>query len=492
MTDSTKTPPRALARKYRPSLFSEVFHQTSIIETMKNALSQNRLSHAYLFSGTRGTGKTSLARLFAKAINCTDRTDEMEPCNKCAVCQEMLKGSSLDFLEMDGASNRGIDDIRSLLETIAYKPSLFSKKIYLIDEVHMLTKEAFNALLKTLEEPPSHVVFFLATTERHKLPATIISRCQRFELGKIPPATIEKKLNLIMKDFDIDADKEALELIALHSEGSLRDAESILDQMLCTSDKKLTKEHVHSTLGLPEENLFFQIDYAIATNDLSFPFSLIDTMNNQGIHLSYFLSTLAQHYRSLCKQALALNQQTPLKKEPSLPTNINEALTLYSKNHLFDTLAIITKKLASFTDTTLTPMDIEVLLLEIIRSKEAQSNASLVQQLLLLKKEILTPQSSSTAKKVTPKASIQPKATPPLLQAAKPLPKKEPQVQPKPVTPPEALSPPKPLSPPKTLTPPKLPTPEETVDTNLSQKKVLHEQTLWFAAVELGGNLKKE
>ena len=491
--------PKALARKYRPSRFSEVFHQTSIVETMKNSLASSRLGHAYLFSGTRGTGKTSLARLFAKAINCEHRDENQEPCNQCPACQEMIKGGGLDFLEMDGASNRGIDDIRSLLETVSYKPSIFSKKIYLIDEVHMLTKEAFNALLKTLEEPPAHVIFFLATTERHKLPATIISRCQRFELGKIPPATIVKKLRRILEDFSTKANDDALELIATHSEGALRDAESILDQMLCLHPENLTKEGVQQALGLPEENLFFQIDAAINQNNLAFPFTLVKTLHSQGLHLSYFISSLASHYRTLCTHALTAKKETPIKPTP---TNIEEAVSLYDKDHLFDCLERVTKKLATFTDTTLTPMDIEVLVLELIRSKGAKTNTHLVEQLLLLKKAVLdapereptthSPSEPQVALKPTPSpasppkpvaATIQP-ATPITPKAETPAPANTPTPKPEPVkkAPPVQKTA---LTPPPTTALPQAPTPTGV-------KKVLQDQTLWFAAVELGGNLSKE
>lgn len=486
---------KALARKYRPSRFNEVFHQASIVETMKNALASSRLSHAYLFSGTRGTGKTSLARLFAKAINCTNRDENQEPCNQCPACQEMIKGGGLDFLEMDGASNRGIDDIRSLLETVAYKPSIFSKKIYLIDEVHMLTKEAFNALLKTLEEPPAHVIFFLATTERHKLPATIISRCQRFELGKIPPATIVKKLRLILQDFSTKADDAALELIATHSEGALRDAESILDQMLCLHPDHLTKEGVQQALGLPEENLFFQIDEAISQDNLAFPFTLVETLHAQGLHLSYFLSSLATHYRTLCTHALTANKMAP---PTGRPTNLDEAISLYDKDHLFDCLERVTKKLATFTDTTLTPMDIEVLVLELIRSKGVKNHTYLVQQLLLLKKAVLgTPDRPPIAYEQTPSHVVEKPVPPspspepaPIVATKKPAPLKT--ETPPPATPSE-LAPVKKAEPVQKVAlmpPPKTALPQAPTPTGV--KKVLQDQTLWFAAVELGGNLSKE
>src|SRR3984957_4201366 len=223
---------QVLARKYRPQSFQEVLGQEAIITTLKNAIKNNRLAHAYLFCGSRGTGKTTLARIFAKALNCQRPTEDLEPCNVCESCKEITSGSSLDVLEIDGASHRGIDDVRQINDTVGYSCASGKYKIYIIDEVHMLTKEAFNALLKTLEEPPPKVKFFFATTEPHKIPATILSRCQRFNLRRISPSLIVQKLQRIAQDVKAEIDPEALHLIANMADGALRDAESLLDQVL--------------------------------------------------------------------------------------------------------------------------------------------------------------------------------------------------------------------------------------------------------------------
>lgn len=215
---------QVLARKFRPKFFSEVIGQEAVITTLRHALAQKRLAQAYLFCGCRGTGKTTLARLFAKALNCTQLKDG-EPCNHCSSCIDIAAGHSLDVLEIDGASHRGIEDIRQINESVHFSPTSGRYKIYLIDEVHMLTKEAFNALLKTLEEPPEHVKFFFATTEPHKVPATILSRCQRFNLMRLSEEQIIKSLQTIADQLSIEVQEpQALELVARLAEGSLRDA----------------------------------------------------------------------------------------------------------------------------------------------------------------------------------------------------------------------------------------------------------------------------
>ena len=229
---------QTFTRKYRPQKFQEVVGQEAIVTTLKNAIRLKRSAHAYLFSGSRGVGKTTLARLFAKALNCQNLDGQIEPCNECVSCKEIASSRSMDVIEIDGASNRGIDDMRQINETITYAPAR-GYKIYIIDEVHMLTKEAFNALLKTLEEPPPAVKFFFATTEAHKVLPTIISRCQRFDLTQISHESIVTKLQAIAKESSREVEEEAMHLIARFSEGSLRDAESFLDQIFCFEEGPL-------------------------------------------------------------------------------------------------------------------------------------------------------------------------------------------------------------------------------------------------------------
>ena len=220
-----------LARKWRPQVFEEVIGQRHITQTLQNAISQKRVAHAFLFAGARGVGKTSTARILAKALNC-ETGPKINPCNQCANCQEITNGSSMDVIEIDGASNRGIDEIRELRENVRYTPAKSHYKIYIIDEVHMLTKEAFNALLKTLEEPPPHIVFVIATTEPHKIPATILSRCQRYDFKRISVKEVMESLKRIVAEEGIQISQRGLISISQESEGSLRDAQSLLDQVI--------------------------------------------------------------------------------------------------------------------------------------------------------------------------------------------------------------------------------------------------------------------
>jgi DNA polymerase-3 subunit gamma/tau len=293
-----------IARKFRPRSFAFLLGQEPIVTTLKNALKSSRLGHAYLFCGSRGTGKTTLARLLAKAVNCHALSPEGEPCNQCTSCREIAGGQSLDVLEIDAASNRGIDDIRQINETIVYAASSGRYKIYIIDEVHMLTKEAFNALLKTLEEPPDNVKFFFATTEPHKIPATILSRCQRFDLHRIGPDLIVQKLAMICQELGVESEKEALKLIAHTAEGGLRDAESLLDQMICYGEGKLSYERVFAALGLIPRATYFRLDEATYKRDLPFAFILAKEVFDSGCELPTFLDGLTHHIRTLLLRKL--------------------------------------------------------------------------------------------------------------------------------------------------------------------------------------------
>ena len=241
----------ALYRKFRPLNFSEMVGQEHIVRTLKNQIMANRVGHAYLFNGSRGTGKTSAAKILARAINCLNPKDG-EPCNECEICKGALSGSLTDIVEMDAASNNSVEDIRSIREEVNFLPTKAKYRVYIIDEVHMLSTGAFNALLKTLEEPPEHVKFILATTEPQKLPATILSRCQRFDFKKIPNEDIIKRLELICKESDIDITEEALNIIAVLSEGAMRDALSILERCIQDGKNKIDEDKIKDLVGIPK------------------------------------------------------------------------------------------------------------------------------------------------------------------------------------------------------------------------------------------------
>ena len=249
---------RVLSRKWRPKIFEEIIGQSHITNTLKNAISLKRVAHGYLFFGPRGVGKTTCARILSKALNCLNLQDS-NPCNSCNNCQQILDGSSLDVLEIDGASNRGIDEIRELREAVKYPPSSGSYRIYIIDEVHMLTQQAFNALLKTLEEPPSHVKFIMATTEVNKVPQTILSRTMRFNFHRINSSLIMEHLSYILNQEKVDYDNDAIKLIAKKADGSLRDSLSFLDQIISYSDSKIELTIVKQVLGIIEESVYLDL-----------------------------------------------------------------------------------------------------------------------------------------------------------------------------------------------------------------------------------------
>lgn len=281
----------ALYRKYRPENFDQVIGQEQVVKVLKNAVKENLISHAYLFSGPRGTGKTSVARILAKSVNCEKRTD-YNPCGKCLSCINARDGKTMDLLEIDAASNRGIDEIRDLREKIKFAPSENRFKVFIIDEVHMLTKEAFNALLKTLEEPPGHAIFVLATTEIHKVPNTIISRCQRHDFRRIKMTEIVSQIMDIAKKEKIKIDDEALEIIAEASEGGLRDAISLLDQIASVGLSEITGETVEEILGLAPHKIVFDFVAALLHSETTKALSVLEGLQRSGADVVVFAKSI--------------------------------------------------------------------------------------------------------------------------------------------------------------------------------------------------------
>ena len=287
-----------LARKWRPQKFEDVVNQKHVVLTLQNALRTKRLANAYLFAGPRGIGKTTIARILAKSINCQDGPGD-NPCNKCDSCVDITEGRSLDVLEIDGASNRGIDEVRNLRESLKYAPNPGKYKIYIIDEVHMLTTEAFNALLKTLEEPPPRVMFMFATTEPHKVPATIISRCQRFDFKRISINEIIQQLKLICAQEQVEIDDDSLHLIARKAEGSMRDSQSLLDQAISFCGNKIESKDIIDILGVIDWQIFFTFTDYIIQKNLKSGFQLVEDVFYNGYDLIEFLAGLNEHFRNI-------------------------------------------------------------------------------------------------------------------------------------------------------------------------------------------------
>jgi len=287
---------QALYRKYRPRCFGDVAGQEHITETLRRQIVGDRLSHAYLFVGTRGTGKTTCAKILSRAVNCMDPV-EGEPCNKCMFCVGIEEGSILDVLELDAASNNSVDNVRELRDEAIYSPAVVKKRVYIVDEVHMLSLSAFNALLKILEEPPEHILFVLATTELHKVPATIQGRCQKFSFKRLPPAVISKRLDSIASKEGLTLTEEASVKLAMLADGSMRDGISLLDQ--CISGDTVDIERIRSTLGLAGQQELSQLVAAVADNDTVSALNLLDDLYNDGRDMASLLNEMTSIFRDL-------------------------------------------------------------------------------------------------------------------------------------------------------------------------------------------------
>ncbi len=287
-----------LARKWRPQSFGEVIDQGPVVQALQNAVRYGRVAHAFLFAGARGVGKTSVARILAKALDCEKGPTET-PCNQCSICREITNGSAVDIYEIDGASNRGIDEIRELRENVRYLPAKCRYKIYIIDEVHMLTQEAFNALLKTLEEPPAHVIFIFATTEPHKIPITILSRCQRYDFKRLSLQAMTDHLKAIVEQEGINLSEGCLRFIAREAEGSMRDALSLLDRIISYGEEEVTDEGIASIFGLTDHRLIMEITRALFEHDLETTLRIIDRVYAQGHDIKRFYGDLVETIRNL-------------------------------------------------------------------------------------------------------------------------------------------------------------------------------------------------
>jgi DNA polymerase-3 subunit gamma/tau len=322
-----------LARRYRPQSFSDLVGQEPVARALANALTGNRVAHAYLFTGARGVGKTSMARILAKSLNCINGPTA-KPCNVCEICLSIATGEDVDVLEIDGASNNGVDDVRDIRSNVQYRPQRARFKIYIIDEVHMLSKGAFNALLKTLEEPPAHVKFIFATTEIEKVPITILSRCQRFDFAGIALPRIVERLQDIVNREGVQADAEALEIVARRASGSLRDAQSLLDQLLAFGGDKLTADQVHRLLGTAGDERILGLADAILGGDTSKMLDLLDDACVSGLQLGELIDQLIAYWRDL----MVVHCGGTEGRDLSVPARHHETLRAHSRSISLDAI----------------------------------------------------------------------------------------------------------------------------------------------------------
>ena len=342
---------QVLYRKYRPKVFSDVYGQEHVTSTLLNEIKENRISHAYLFTGSRGTGKTSCAKILAKAVNCENSVNG-EPCNECEVCRGLDSGSIYDVVEIDAASNNGVDNIRDLREEANYTPSRGRYRVYIIDEVHMLSTGAFNALLKTLEEPPSHAIFILATTEIHQIPATILSRCLRFDFRLVPNVVIAKRIRFIFDDIGVRYEKEAVDLIANAGAGSVRDALSIADMCVSYCNFNVTYNGVLEVLGTLDPQKLQNFAKSIADGDTNKALHMVAEFCDSGKNISL----LAQDVATLFRNVLYIKNCTDAKNLLALPEsifeNLSEMANVYSSEKCMSIMRIMSKLEGEFRYST--------------------------------------------------------------------------------------------------------------------------------------------
>ncbi|MBN2461191.1 MAG: DNA polymerase III subunit gamma/tau [Candidatus Cloacimonetes bacterium] len=367
-----------LARKYRPQTFDEVYAQDHITQILKNTIEMKRIAHAYLFTGPRGVGKTSLARIYAKSLNCLQEGPRIDPCNQCQNCQEITRGVSADVIEIDGASNTGVDDIRDLQKELMYSATNSQYKIYIIDEVHMLSKYAFNALLKTLEEPPENVIFIFATTEPHKVLPTIISRCQRYDFRRIPITSIMDRLNYICKAEHITAADEALFLIAKKAEGSMRDALSLMDQLLAFGRDSISQKDVLAIFGIVGNDMYAEIMNTIIRKDAAAILNLLHETIDKGNDLQEFINGLLDYIRYLLLLKLKIEKPDISQVDKEIMKAINQD---FSENDLLYLMSLLVKTKADIRSSSNPLMIAELAFVKLTRLSEIYSIDDLITRL---------------------------------------------------------------------------------------------------------------
>lgn len=357
------------ARKYRPQTFETVVGQRSITSTLKNAIKSNHLAQAFLFCGSRGVGKTTTARILAKTINCSNRSEVTEACDQCESCVSFNNGTSLNVLELDAASNNSVEDIRNLIDQVRIPPQLGNYKVYIIDEVHMLSNQAFNAFLKTLEEPPKHAIFILATTEKHKIIPTILSRCQIFDFSRIRVKDIADHLSHISVKEGITADPEALHLIAMKADGALRDALSIFDQIVTFSGATISYKSVLDNLSILDYEYYFKIVDAAEKQDVSQTLMILNDVYDRGFDAYNFLMGLAEHYRNLMVSKDPRTVQL-MELPESVQQRFVEQAKLVEIDRIYRALTLFSEVDAQYKTSKNQRLLIEVMLLQLCSLKQ--------------------------------------------------------------------------------------------------------------------------
>jgi DNA polymerase-3 subunit gamma/tau len=394
------------ARKYRPMTFGEMIGQKHVVQTLMNAVKNNRVAQAYIFSGMRGVGKTTMARILAKALNC-QHGPTPDPCNKCEFCREINEDRSVDVLEIDGASNRGIDEVRTLREGVKYKPIHSRYKVIIIDEVHMLTREAFNALLKTLEEPPPHTVFIFATTESHKVPATILSRCQPFEFKKISQKEIINHLLDITQREKITISTWGLNLIAEAADGSLRDAQSLLDQAVSYSGENISDEDLKEILGAVSREVLFEFSSAILDEKPEQIFPLVDNVIEKGYDLRFFYKELIQQFRNLLLVKSVKDPQELLALSEDDIAAIRQEADKSSADDLLRYLVALQQGEQGLKFSSHPRIYLEALLVKLCHFKKMVPLTDIIQEIETLKKDLRRPEDTEMFK-APPTPSVEP------------------------------------------------------------------------------------
>ena len=405
-----------LAQKWRPQNFNDVVGQAHVTTTLKNQILSERVGHAYLFWGPRGTGKTTVARILAKAVNCPNRVQETdfdtvqtaEPCNQCVFCNDISQGRALDVLEMDGASNRGIDTIRDLRENVKLSPATCPYKVYIIDEAHMLSIEAFNALLKTLEEPPPHVIFIMATTEHAKIPKTISSRCQDFDFRHLEDEKIITRLQLIAKEEKISADLEVLTLITRQSEGCLRDAENLLERLVSSAGKNLTTDAAEQIIGLGSSALLRKLTIAITERDLSKSLKTLNDLTKQGTDLSQCLDQLIGYFRDLRLLAIDDNLSELIQSPKSDVPELKQKAEQMSVNRLSRIIKILMHTDRDIKQYGYPQIQLEAALIQLNSLEEGLPLQEIIDKLSTLEQKFDTAGISKPAQPQLPPSEINP------------------------------------------------------------------------------------